>query len=60
MRSTAEPASSEAVRSTTALMPQSWSAAGSSRICRTAQLPGFCSMISNPGPRASDPVPISS
>ena len=35
MRSTAVPASSEAARSTIALMPQSWSPAGSSKIWRS-------------------------
>ena len=34
---TAAPASSDAARSTSALIPQSWSPAGSSRICRTRQ-----------------------
>ena len=33
----AAPSSSDAARSTSALMPQSWSPAGSSKICRTAQ-----------------------
>src|SRR5206468_3848480 len=52
----------DASRSTTALMPQSWSPAGSSKICRITHCPGWASasIISRAGPRASDPVPISS
>ena len=40
-RMTAVPSSSEASRSTSASKPQSWSPAGSSRICRTRHTPGW-------------------
>ena len=40
-RTAAEPVSLEAARSTSALMPQSWLPAGSSKICRTFQTAGL-------------------
>ena len=55
--STAAPASSQAARSIVAVKPQSWSPAGSSKICRAVHLPGSSVMISSAGPRASGPVP---
>src|ERR1022692_1599593 len=57
---TASPASSDPARSTSAENPQSWSPAGSSKICRTRQRSlSVSSMISIAGPRASAFVPIS-
>ncbi|RQX17432.1 hypothetical protein DDE19_11470 [Micromonospora ureilytica] len=60
IRTTAAPTSSEATRSISALIPQSWSPLGSSKLCRTVHRSRPCSIMSSAGPRASGPTPIES
>ena len=60
-RTTATPSSADAARSTSARMPQSWSPAGSSMICRTFQTSGLLlDQDARAAMRASGPVPMSS